>query len=64
MKTTMDLAVINLFILKGLLVTEIHTKMMSLWKHSAPSFPTIFRWILEFQRSRTSVEDESRSGRS
>ena len=54
-------AVIKFFVLEGLSATEIHTKMVKVLKESAPSFPTVHRWVLEFKRGRTSVEDEPRS---
>jgi len=63
MEKTEYRAVIKFFVLEGLSATEIHTKMVSVLKESAPSFPTVHRWVLEFKRGRTSVEDEPRSGR-
>lgn len=56
-------AVIKFFVLEGLSATEIHTKMVKVLKESAPSFPTVHRWVLEFKRGRTSIEDDPRSGR-
>ena len=63
MEKTEYRAVIKFFVLEGLSATEIHTKMVKVLKESAPSFPTVHRWVLEFKRGRTSVEDEPRSGR-
>lgn len=56
-------AVIKFFVLEGLSATEIHTKMVQVLKDSAPSFPTVHRWTLEFKHGRTSIEDDPRSGR-
>ena len=64
MEKTEYRAVIKFFVLEGLSPTEIHTKMVKVLKESAPSFPTVHRWVLEFKRGRTSVEDEPRSGTS
>ena len=58
MEKTEYRAVIKFFVLEGLSATEIHTKMVKVLKESAPSFPTVHRWVLEFKRGRTSVEDE------
>lgn len=63
MEKTEYRAVIKFFVLEGLSATEIHAKMVKVLKDSAPSFPTVHRWVLEFKRGRTSVEDEPRSGR-
>ena len=60
MEKTEYRAVIKFFVLEGL---SVHTKMVKVLKESAPSFPTVHRWVLEFKRGRTSVEDEPRSGR-
>ncbi|KAB0800747.1 hypothetical protein PPYR_06486 [Photinus pyralis] len=54
-------AVIKFFILEGLSATEIHTKMVNVLKESAPSFPTVHRWVLEVKRGRTCVQDESKT---
>ncbi|CAF3436151.1 unnamed protein product, partial [Rotaria sp. Silwood2] len=57
MEKTEYRAVIKFFVLEGLSATEIHTKMVKVLKESAPSFPTVHRWVLEFKRGRTSVEE-------
>ena len=56
MEKTEYRAVIKFFVLEGLSATEIHTKMVKVLKESAPSFPTVHRWVLEFKRGR--IEDE------
>jgi len=43
--------------------TEIHEKMVKVLKKSAPSFPTVHRWHLQFKRGYSSIEDDPRSGR-
>ena len=50
MEKTEYRAVIKFFVLEGLSATEIHTKMVKVLKESAPSFPTVHRWVLEFKR--------------
>lgn len=44
------------FVLESLSATEVHEKILSL-------YPTVRRWVLKFERGRTSVKDEPRSGR-
>lgn len=66
METTEYPTVIKFFILESLSATEIHTKMLKVIKESAPSFPTLHRWILllGFKFGLTSVEDIPRGERS
>ena len=45
MEKTEYRAVIKFFVLEGLSATEIHTKMVKVLKESAPSFPTVHRWV-------------------
>lgn len=49
---------LKFFVLKDLSTTEIHTKVVSVLKVSALSYPTVHRWVIEFKRGRISVEDE------
>lgn len=51
------------FVLKSLSATEVHEKILSSSKESASLYPTVRRWVLKFERGRTSVKDEPRSGR-
>ena len=50
MEKTEYRAVIKFFVLEGLSATEIYTKMVKVLKESAPSFPTVHRWVLEFKQ--------------
>ena len=49
--------------LKGKTSKEIHGELASVYGSSAPSYAQIKFWVGEFKRSRTSLEDEARSGR-
>lgn len=42
---------------------EIHSEMVNVLGESAPSKSMVCKWALEFQRGRTSIEDDPRSGR-
>ena len=55
--------VIQYFHLKGLSPTNTETELDSTLGESAPSFTTIKYWVKKFKRSRTSCQDEHRSGR-
>ena len=56
-------AVIRYLYLKGKTGQEIHCELTSVYGSSAPSYAQVKFWVWEFKRSRTSVEDETRSGR-
>ena len=56
-------AVIRYFYLKGKTDQEIHCELTNVYWSSAPSYAQVKFWVLEFKRSRTSLEDETRSGR-
>ena len=49
--------------LKGKTGQEIHCEMTNVYVSSAPSYAQVKFWVGEFKRSRTSLEDETRSGR-
>ena len=49
--------------IKGLMAPEIHEKMVKVLKVYAPSFPTVYRWDLQFKRGRSNIEGDPRSGR-
>ena len=55
-------AVIQYLYLKGKTGKEIHGELADVYGTSAPSYALKF-WVGEFKRSRTSLEDEARSGR-
>ena len=56
-------AVIRYLYLKGKTGQEIHCKLTNVYRSSAPSYAQVKFWVGEFKRSRTSLEDETRSGR-
>ena len=56
-------AVIRYLYLKGKTGQEIHCKLTNVYGSCAPSYAQVKFWVGEFKRSRTSLEDETRSGR-
>ena len=56
-------AVIRYLNLKGKTGQEIHCELTNVYGSSAPSYAQVKFWVGEFKRSRTSLEDETRSGR-
>ena len=56
-------AVIRYLYLKGKTGQEIHCELTSVYGSSALSYAQVEFWVGEFKRSRTSLEDETRSGR-
>ena len=56
-------AVIRYLYLKGTTGKEIHGELADVYGSSASSYAQVKFWIGEFKRSRTSLEDEARSGR-
>ena len=56
-------AVIRYLYLKGKTGQEIHCELINVYGSSAPSFAQVKFWVGEFKRGRTSLEDETRSGR-
>lgn len=56
-------AVIKHFHLKGLTPYEIKNELDSVHGTSAPALATVYNWVNEFKRGRTSISDEPRSGR-
>ena len=56
-------AVIRYLYLKGKTGQEIHCKLTNVYGSSAPSYAQVNFWVGEFKCSRTSLEDETRSGR-
>ena len=56
-------AVIRYLNLKGKTGQEILCELTNVYGSSAPSYAQVKFWVGEFKRSRTSLEDENRSGR-
>ena len=56
-------AVIRYLYLKGKTGQEIHCELTNVYGSSAPSYAQVKFWVGEFKRSRTSLEDETKSGR-
>ena len=55
-------AVIWYLYLKGKTGQKIHCELTNVYGSSAPSYTQVKFWVWEFKRSRTSLEDETRSG--
>ena len=56
-------AAIRYLYLKGKTGQEIHCKLTNVYGSSALSYAQVKFWVGEFKRSRTSLEDKTRSGR-
>ena len=56
-------AVILYLYLKGKAGQEIHCELTNVYGSSASSYAQVKFWVGEFKRSRTSLEDKTRSGR-
>ena len=56
-------AVIRYLYLKGKTAKELHGQLADVYGSSALSYAQVKFWVGEFKRSRTSTEDEARSGR-
>ena len=56
-------AVIRYLYLKGKTGQEIHCELINVYGSSAPLYAQVKFWVGEFKRSRTSSEDDTRSGR-
>ena len=56
-------AVIRYLYLKGKTGQEIHCELTNVYRSSTPSYAQVKFWVGEFKRSRTSLEEETRSGR-
>ena len=54
--------VIRYLYLKGKTGKGIHGKLANVYGSSAPFYAQVKIWVGEFKRSRTSLEDEARSG--
>jgi len=51
-------AVIKFFVKECLTPNEIHSKFITVYGDSSPSFSTIKKWAADFKRGRTSLEDD------
>ena len=49
--------------MKGLTPKEIKAELDNVYSTSAPAFTTVYNWVNEFKRGRTSTCDTPRSGR-
>ena len=56
-------AVIEFLTLENVHPQQIHNRMIVVYDENAPSYATVKRWAAEFRRGRTSLGDDSRSGR-
>ena len=56
-------AVIWYLYLKGKTGKEINSELADVYVSSAPSYAQVKFWVGKFDRGRTSLEDEARSGR-
>jgi histone-lysine N-methyltransferase SETMAR len=56
-------AIIKFLTSEKISVSEIHQRLVKYSGTDAPSFPTVSRWVLLFQRGRSSLEDDERPGR-
>ena len=56
-------AVIRYVYLKGKTGQEIHCELTNVYGSSAPLYAQVVFWVGEFKRSKTSLEDKTRSGR-
>ena len=56
-------AVIRYLYLEGKTGQKIHCELTNIYRSSAPSYAQVKFWVGEFKRSRTSLEDETRSER-
>ena len=56
-------AVIQYLYLKGKKGPKIYCELTNVYGSSAPSYAQVKFWVGEFERSRMSLEDETRSGR-
>ena len=56
-------AVIKFLFLEGVAPKEIHERMLKAYNDCSPTIRTIERWVAEFKRGRTSIEEDPREGR-
>lgn len=56
-------AVIKFLTLEKRSANNIYERLTNVYGDSAPSYATVTRWVAEFKRGRTSLEDDPRAGR-
>ena len=56
-------AVIKFLTLEKRSANNIYERLTNVYGDSASSYATVTRWVAEFKRSRTSLEDDPRAGR-
>lgn len=62
MEKTEYRAIIKFLVLERQKATDIHQRLVNVYGDAAPSLATVSRWVSEFKRGRSSIEDEPRSG--
>ena len=55
-------AVIKFLVLEREHATNIHERLVNVYGDAAPSLSTVSRWVAEFKRGGTLIEDEPRRG--
>jgi histone-lysine N-methyltransferase SETMAR len=55
--------VIRFLVFEGRNSKEIHERLLKFYADTTPSYATVKRWVAEFRRGRTSLEDDPRPGR-
>ena len=56
-------SVIKFLVRESSMVKNIHNRLENVYGENAPSFATVKKWAVEFQRGCESIEDDPRSGR-
>jgi len=56
-------AALKFLTLEKQLANNIYERLVNVYRDSAPSYSTVTRWVAEFKRGRTSLEDDTRAGR-
>ena len=56
-------AAIKFLTLEKQLANNIYECLVNVYRDSAPSYLTVTRWVAEFKRGRTSLEDDTRAAR-
>jgi len=56
-------ATLKFLTLEKQLANNIYERLVNVYANNAPSYSTVTRWVAEFKRGRTSLEDDTRAGR-